>query len=250
VTRRAAGAPPVIALWSPPRSLSTAFTRMMMERPDVHVVHEPISNLLSVGEFDVHGVTVRSSAELFDRLFELAEDRPVFFKDTTEYRYLPYFDDRVVHDVTHTFIVREPAATIASHHAVNPELTLEQVGYEWSFELFEKVRAVTGAVPAVIDAADLLAAPATVVRAYCAAVGLPYLDETLTWSPGARTEWRRTEHWHHDVNASGAFRPSTNTYARTVENDDRLARFRAHHQPFYDRMTDLRIGSATRSGIS
>ncbi len=33
----------IIALWAAPRSVSTAFERMMMERGDHAVVHEPFS---------------------------------------------------------------------------------------------------------------------------------------------------------------------------------------------------------------
>jgi hypothetical protein len=50
----------VIALWGLPRSLSTAFTRMMIERRDMLVLHEPVSNILYVGHFDIEGTRVRT----------------------------------------------------------------------------------------------------------------------------------------------------------------------------------------------
>ncbi|MFF8393080.1 sulfotransferase family protein [Streptomyces sp. NPDC016172] len=244
------GRPSVIALWGPPRSLSTAFTRMMMERKDLVVLHEPLSNLLSVGHFDVAGTRAHTPGELFDLVLALGERRTVFFKDTTEYRYLPYLEEQVVHRMAHTFIVRDPAAALASHYAVNPELTLDEGGYELQAEVYDRVREVTGTTPPVIDAADLLVDPARVVRAYCEAVGLPYLPEALSWSPEARSEWKRTEHWHQDVSSSSTFRTSTNVYDQTVDNNELLARYRDHHQPFYDLLAAVRIGSTVRDDVS
>ena len=39
---------PIIALWTHPRSISTAFERVMMERKDFTILHEPFSYLYYV----------------------------------------------------------------------------------------------------------------------------------------------------------------------------------------------------------
>jgi hypothetical protein len=39
---------PIIALWTHPRSISTAFERVMMERKDFKILHEPFSYLYYV----------------------------------------------------------------------------------------------------------------------------------------------------------------------------------------------------------
>ena len=44
---------PVLALWSAPRCRSTAFERMMMERGDRVVVHEPFSRVVDFGTVEV-----------------------------------------------------------------------------------------------------------------------------------------------------------------------------------------------------
>ena len=72
------------------------------------------------------------------------------------------------------------------------------------------------------------------MAAYCAAVELPFIPEALTWEPGERPEWRRSARWHVDVSASSGFAPRERTYAHTVESSDELARFAAHHLPFYE----------------
>ncbi|MFE9818646.1 sulfotransferase family protein [Streptomyces sp. NPDC005773] len=241
----------VIALWAHPRSVSTAFLRMMAERGDVTVVHEPLVLLTDHGQVTVPAVddgdaaddagartvTVRTPADLLSQLTELGTRRPVFFKDTLEYHYQYLFDhpERIA-SFTHTFIVREPARTIASHYAVKPELACHEIGYEHQYALFELAWKVTGRRPVVISAERLLADPPAVVAAYCEGVGLPFLPEALTWEPGERAEWRQNERWHRDASASSAFSAPERAYAVTVENDPRLRGFYQHHLPYYERL--------------
>jgi hypothetical protein len=74
-----------LMLWSAPRSRSTAFFRMMAERGDFTVVHEPFSYLVMYGHTDVGGTRVRSGPDLIRALLELPGQ--VFVKETTGVRY-------------------------------------------------------------------------------------------------------------------------------------------------------------------
>ncbi|MQY12346.1 hypothetical protein SRB5_24790 [Streptomyces sp. RB5] len=234
----------VIALWAHPRAVSTAFLRMMAERGDVTVVHEPLVLLTDHGQVvlparDGSAATVRTTGELLAHLTELGADRPVFFKDTLEYHYQYLFDHpEAVAGFRHTFIVRDPARTIASHHAIKPELVCQEIGYEHQYALFDLARRTTGETPVVISAERLLADPAAVVEAYCAAVGLPYLPEALTWEPGERADWEQNRRWHLDAIASAGFRLPEKEYEVTVENDERLRGFYDHHFPYYERLLE------------
>jgi len=71
----------LLALWSAPRSRSTAFFRMMVERGDVVALHEPFAKLDDHGETELPGRNVTSIDELIDRLLNLAERTRVFFKE-------------------------------------------------------------------------------------------------------------------------------------------------------------------------
>jgi hypothetical protein len=51
----------LLMLWGTPRSRSTAFFRMMAERGDFTVVHEPFSYLAEFGYADVAGERVTSA---------------------------------------------------------------------------------------------------------------------------------------------------------------------------------------------
>lgn len=236
----------VVAMWAHPRSVSTAFLRMMIERGDMTVVHEPLVTLTDFGEVTVGTeaddggpLTVRTPGELFALFTKLAEERTVFFKDTVEYRYQYLYDHpETVAAMTHTFIVRDPAAAIASHHAVKPEVTCPEIGYEHQYDLFRHVQDVTGRRPVVVSAERLLADPAGVVARYCAETGLPFVPEALQWQPEDRSEFRLTRRWHLDTIASSGFKAPGKEYAATVDNDARLHSYLEHHRPFYDLLVE------------
>ncbi|MEH1014450.1 hypothetical protein V6U90_15220 [Micromonospora sp. CPCC 206060] len=232
----------VIAMWAHPRAVSTAFLRMMIARGDVTVVHEPLVTLFDTGSVtlpapDGGTVTVTTPDDVHAHLRELGRDRPVFVKDTLEYRYQHLFDhpERVA-DVVHTFIVRHPARTISSHHAIKPTVTCPEIGFEHQWDLFDLVRRTAERPPVVVSAEALLRAPGPVVSAWCAAVGLPYRPEALHWAPEDRPEWQRTRKWHLDVGDSSGFQPVTKSFEATVETDATLRSYYDYHRPFYERL--------------
>ncbi|RII13394.1 hypothetical protein DSC45_23880 [Streptomyces sp. YIM 130001] len=238
--------PRVIALWGMPRSRSTAFFRMMTERGDFHVLHEPFSNLAEFGSVEVGDLTVRKESELTSAIRELSRSEPVFFKDTTDERYPALLDDEAFlgRDATHTFIIRHPAQTIASYHALNPEVRLHQIGAEAQFEIYQAVAERSSGPPVVFDSSDLVADAPGLVAAYCAAVGIPFLPDALNWRPGERDEWHRTSRWHADASASAGFRTTPREYGTDLATDPVLSSYLRHHLPFYESLHRRRLHPA------
>jgi hypothetical protein len=150
-------------------------------------------------------------------------------------------DRGFLESVTHTFIIRHPAEAIASHVALNPELNRDEIGFAWLAEIFDAVVAATGRVPVVVDSDDLVNRPAETVRAYCAAAGIPYLAEALTWSPGLRTEWERTSRWHESTSRTSGFVRTANEGAVRVSADPVLSGYLAYHLPFYEHLWAHRL---------
>lgn len=238
-------------MWAHSRSASTAFGRMMIERGDVAVVHEPLLALTEVGGVPLpdgeRGVgedlpraedrVVTSPAELLGGLVELGERRHVFVKEVLDYDY-DYLPDHPgpLRAMTHTFLVRHPRQTIASHYAVKPHVTSPEIGYERLWRLHELLRSVTGREPLVLRAERLVSEPAKAVAEYCEHVGLPFLARALRWRAGERPEWRRTRKWHTDADRSAGFEDRGNTYPDTVDNNPTLKAFYDHHLPFYERL--------------
>ncbi|MFL6139309.1 MAG: sulfotransferase family protein [Frankiaceae bacterium] len=240
----------ILALWSLPRSRSTAFFRMMIERGDFHALHEPFSNLAEFGQVDVAGHVARSEPGLIDAIRRLALTRPVFFKDTTDERYPAALADEgfIGRDAVHTFLIRHPLETIASYHALNPDVRLHQIGAEHLHEIYVRTRELTGRDPVVVDAADLVADPVGIVRAYCAQVGIPYLPHALRWGAGERTEWRPTARWHADASTSTRFQAATTRdYRVDVAGHPTLSTYLAHHLAFYEDLHRRRLTVAAAS---
>ncbi|MER5596769.1 sulfotransferase family protein [Streptomyces sp. NPDC002265] len=228
---------PVLALWSAPRCRSTAFARMMTERGDRAVVHEPFSRVVDFGEVEVGDRVARDEQDVLAALRAIATQGPVFFKDTTDFHYPELLaDEDFLSVATHTFIIRDPAEAIASHHALNPDLGRDEIGFARLYEIFAAVQAATGTTPVVIDSDDLLDRPSDTVRAYCAAVGIPFLPDALSWQPGMRSEWRSTGRWHRSTSETAGFTRSGGGKAEAVMADPVLRAHRDHHQPYYEKL--------------
>lgn len=232
----------VIAMWAHSRSTSTAFMRMMVERGDVTTVHEPWLALTQTGKVTLsaldNGVrTVSSDSELRDHLVRLGESRPVFVKEVVDCRYPYLFDTPAeVASFTHTFIVRDPRPTIASHYAMKPTVTSPEIGFERLSELFDLLWSVTGRRPLVLRAERLVDDPLAMVRAFCDYTGLPFAPGAITWQPRDLPAWGRHRAWHLDAINSSGFVDQRNTYEVTIDNSALLRSFYDHHYPFYERI--------------
>ncbi|MEV6930093.1 hypothetical protein AB0M46_37190 [Dactylosporangium sp. NPDC051485] len=238
--------PQIIAMWAVPRSRSTAFLRMIIERGDLDVVHEPFSNLAATGRFELGEHTATSVEELFELLLERASTggRRLFVKETTDYRYDALLADPRLHtELTNTFMIREPAAVVGSHYAMNRDVTRDEIGFERVYEIFSAVRAA-GAPAVVVDGDELVADPPAVIVRYCELTGLPFLPEALTWDRGERPEWARTEAWHRDVSRSSGFSTGSNEHPIDPADAERVAALVAYHRPFYERLHEQRIAAA------
>ncbi|MEU4896756.1 sulfotransferase family protein [Streptomyces sp. NPDC044780] len=234
--------PSVLALWSAPRSRSTAFLRMMVERGDHTVLHEPFSHLLDFGHATIGEREVRSEDELIAAIRRQAAEGPVFFKDTTDFRYEGLLADTAfLREATHTFIVRHPAPVIASHYALNPDVGRDDIGFGRLAEIYDAVHAATGTEPVVISSEELVADPATTVRAYCDAVGLRFAPAAMSWQAGLLPQWQRTSRWHEHTSRTTGFADVGTSYPDTVDNHPLLRDFFQYHLPYYQKLYERRL---------
>lgn len=239
--------PRIIALWSVPRSRSTAFFRMMLERGDFECVHEPFSYLHEFGSVVVGDREVTNEKELMRQLLDLAEVRPVFFKDTTDERYDLLVDEEFVQAVTHSFLIRHPEETARSYRKVNPDVRMEQLGFDHLAEVRDAVLSVTNQDPPLIESEDLMRDPAGVVSEWCTRIGIDFLAEALHWSAGDRSEWAASSRWHRDVSgttgfnsASASTRKHRDASPYPITTDDPLA---IGQLEVYRRLHALRLGA-------
>lgn len=230
-----------IALWAHPRSLSTALERSFSERGDFTVFHEPFSYLYYVHEARApiphkhpspdHPLSYRAIRGM---LTDAATRGPVFHKDMC-YHCADHVlaDDDFLASRINTFLIRDPAEAILSHATIHPGLGWENLGYEALLRVFERVTALTGRAPVVVNADDIQRDPAGTLRAYCAAVGIPYLPSALSWRAGERTEWAAWREWHAEAANSTGIGRAQRSYATSFEAAPRLARFLEDCLPIY-----------------
>ena len=189
-----------IVLWAVPRSRSTAFERTFIERDDFEVVHEPFSatyyhsperrsDRFLAGEPDESARAARVLADVLR-----PRERPVFVKDMA-YHVAGFMDAAFVACFTNTFLIRDPRKALASLHAKHPTFTFEEAGYEQLARLYDHATADGTRAP-VVDAGDLVRDPEGLMRAYCGALGVPFVATALSWQPQKVPEFATWESWH------------------------------------------------------
>jgi hypothetical protein len=205
---------PPIVLWAVPRSVSTAFERVMRARGDLTVFSEPFSAPYYLGEERVSArfgapstsASTQEWASVVKELVAATKAGPVFVKDMA-YHVSPRLDRELVGNFQNTFIVRHPGHTLRSLKRLLPDFTLEEAGFEQQYRLMRLALEASDEELVVLDGEELRRSPATVVEDYCRRVGLPFLPESLTWQAGLLADWMRWEEWHGDVAGSTGIRP-------------------------------------------
>ena len=239
----------ILALWAHPRSLSTALERIFIERGDFTVMHEPFSAVYYLHEQRAEAAHARFGLDepadyhsIRQGILQAAEQQAVCFKDMCYHCHDHLVDDEpFLQRMTNLFVVRDPRKAIASHYAMNPQVTCEEIGYEKQASIFRKLTSLTGTPPAVVVAEDLQQNPAGVVRALSDRLAIEDRPDALNWQAGERTEWDNWKQWHSDAAQSSTIQPDRKEYAETVDNHPGLASFYEHHRPFYDEMQQHRI---------
>ena len=208
---------PIYVLWATPRTASTAFEWMMRMRGDMACFHEPFGEWWYQGDGALWprlepdsprkpGLTYDS---VMERLVTTADELPVFSKDFAHYC-VHRWSDEFFDTFEHSFLIRDPAKALTSVWRNWPEFAKEEIAVDVQRRLFDIIAERTGEAPVVIDADDLMEEPHAVVEAYCHGIGIPFIEEALTWEPGERSEvrWYDTEGvWHHNLmNSTGLTR--------------------------------------------
>lgn len=239
----------IIALWVHPRSLSTALERIMVERGDFKILHEPFSYLFYMYEKRApipHQHTdpnhPQSYPDIKKMIMDKAEKAPVYYKDMCFHCHDHIMKDKeFILCQTNTFIIRDPEKTILSHATINPEVTMAEIGYEEQFKYFQKVTDLTGKIPPVVDADDLENDPEGIVKAYCEAIEIDFMKESLAWEEGHKSEWDTWKEWHVDAAKSTGIQKNMEKFTFTLDDRPNLRSYYEYHLPFYEALYKHRL---------
>ena len=243
--------PQVIALWSHPRSMSTATERIMRERGDLHCFHEPFMyyyyvhrQVRTLPHFDIKDDHPTTFADIRNMLLRQADKGPVFFKDMSYY-VMPdaLKDETFMRQLTHCFLIRNPMSSIASYYKLDPDLTCEEIGLEAQWAHFCGLRDM-GLSPVVVEAETIREDAEAVIGALWRAIGLPHSATAFDWRSSPPDDWQQVSDWHGDVSSSSAILPISETeraehkarFDKLCAQAPHLGKYLDHHQPFYENL--------------
>ncbi|XP_022087740.1 branched-chain-amino-acid aminotransferase-like protein 2 [Acanthaster planci] len=268
--------PPVrVMLWCVPRSVSTAFLKCIdgMDRP-AEIFHEPYSVAYYFGperrappgppipeerQYTYSWVRKQLEADYIGR-------EVIFCKDmafAVDGRY-----DAIPDGFKHTFLIRKPVKAFKSFHKVvngypgqTGEVSVKNglprsYAFKESYDLYNHICANYREKPIIVDADDLCRSPGSILKKYCAAVGLPFSESMLSWQPsdGISSRW-------HCAPSFRALNSTMGTYERALKSESFVSKDHNHNveviskdglpkgvvecsefsEPYYKKMYELRL---------
>jgi adenylylsulfate kinase len=229
------GQPDLLALWCVPRSRSTAFERAMYERGDFLVIHEPFSRVSDFGVVEVAGRRCTSQEQVRSALVELAAERPVFFKDTTDFPIDGLdADPAFVKRCRHAAMVRTPRDAVRSHLVMQSDATSRAMGFAHLWDIVSTVTS-SGLPMHLVDGDRVAGDPAAEMRRYCAAMGIAFIAESLAFRKQPPATWETTGRWHAGASESNALGAAPAGRKRLTDGLERTAdAFERDQLPYYE----------------
>lgn len=234
-------------MWSGPRNISTALMRSWGNRPDTFVCDEPFyAHYLHVTRRQHPGAdeVIASGETDWRKVVEqlvgpVPGGKRIFYQKQMTHHLLPDIDRAWLGEVTNCFLIRDPREVIVSYIKKNNEPAVEDIGFVQQAEIFDWVRTHTGAIPAVIDARDVLENPRKILGLLCDAVGVEFLDSMLSWPPGLReTDGIWAKHWYGEVATSNGFQPYR---PRNEAVPERLREVHERAREYYGQLYEHRL---------
>lgn len=201
-------------MWSGPRNISTALMRAFENRPDCTVTDEPFyAAYLAISGIDhpMREEVLQSQPTdwrvVAERIAGPSPDgRPLWYQKHMTHHMLPGIGCDWMAICRNVFLIRHPARVLASYARKRAEVSLDDIGFTQQAELYDHACVVAGAPPPVIDADDLLADPAGVLKSLCSVLGIAFQPAMLSWPPGGRdTDGVWAAHWYDAVRRSTGF---------------------------------------------
>jgi hypothetical protein len=229
-----------LAVWSGPRNISTALMRSWENRPDTHVVDEPLyayylheTGLDHPGREKVIAAGETSLREVVEQLTGPVEG--VFYQKHMAHHLLPKTPRDWIPALTNVLLIRDPAEVVASYLRSRAAVTVEDIGVVQQTALYDQL---AGDVP-VIDAADFLRDPEGYLRWLCDHIGVAFTERMLHWPAGPRDSdgvW--APYWYDAVLASTGFEPYR---PRSVELSGAAVEVAEQARAHYERLHASRL---------
>jgi len=234
-------------MWSGPRNLSTALMYSFAARGDCGVVDEPFygAYLHATGinhpmrDAVIASQSTDSSVVAAKCLGPIPQGQSLFYQKHMTMHMIPAFDRSFLRGLTNVFLIRHPARVIASYARKRESPTLADIGFVQQAELFDQVAQMTGAAPLVLDSSDIRKTPRETLMRLCAALGISFTENMLTWPAGPKPYdgvW--APHWYDEVWKSTGFGGAEGDLPKLSAEFEELC---ATALPYYERLHRQRI---------
>jgi hypothetical protein len=236
-----------IAMWSGPRNLSTAMMYSFAARGDCAAWDEPFyaAYLKMTGiDHPMRDEIIAAHENDPDKVAAMCRGaapggKAHFYQKHMTLHMIPGIDRSFMRACQNVFLTRHPARVVASYAKKREGPTLADIGFVQQAELFDEVSDWLGQAPLVIDSADIRANPRAALSGLCSALGLPFTENMLRWTAGAKPYdgvW--APHWYNAVHKSTGFEDPEGTLPDLPADYQRLA---DQALPFYERLSALRL---------
>ncbi len=197
-----------IALWSTPRTVSTALLRSFANRSDTLGVDEPFyakylsrtfkehplrEEVLATGDPDLDGLALEAA----DR------GKTLVFEKHMAHHMLDGVSHEFLNAREHVFLIRHPREMIPSMVRDLGRVAVDDLGFAQQLSLARGM-----SQPIVLSSQDLLQRPEAMLRALCNRLGIDFEPVMLSWAPGRHEcygVW--APFWYKTVEASTGFAP-------------------------------------------
>lgn len=210
----------LIFLVSAPRSLSTAFLRMMVERKDFKIFNEPSTatyNVKHYPESKAYYSTKRVDCyeDVMQQILNSLQTDNVFVKEMSfafEEFIQCYPSLLQQKNVYFIFLIRNPHHCIISYYKkMSPqflEYTLPNLfnltASKQLYQVYKLVSEQATNKPFVIQAENLVADPNACVMDYCRYVDIPFMPESLQWK-SLKPNVGQTQLGQENINTQGMY---------------------------------------------
>ena len=236
-----------IAMWSGPRNISTALMYSFENRNDCHATDEPLyapfllnSGVTHPGAEEVIEKNETDLGKIITTLTgPIPENKHIWYQKHMCHHLPEDSDISWIDDFKNCFLIRNPRDVLLSLSKITDSIDLFSTGLPQQLRILRHVIKCSGEFPPVIDSADVLENPKTVLSALCEAIGIPFSERMLSWEPGPRNcdgVWAKF--WYDSVWKSSGFalpRPSEE------ELSEHLNLILEEAIPIYQELRELRI---------
>ena len=216
-----------IAMWSGPRNISTALMYSFENRNDCHATDEPLyapfllnSGLPHPGAEEVIENNETDVGKIITTLTgPIPCDNQIWYQKHMCHHLPENSDISWIDGFKNCFLIRNPREVLLSLSKITDSIDLQSTGLPQQLRIFRHVIKSSGKTPPVVDSADILEDPESILPVLCESIGITFSQRMLSWEPGPRKcDGLWGKYWYDSVWQSSGFSPPSPKEGELSEN--------------------------------